>query len=75
MSDVLTSVKKMEESLKRLKAARGTSSAVGTQGMSDDDKIRTQLYLDVKEFGAQVTDYGSFTCYNLFIRYNVTDCG
>jgi len=44
----------MEESLKRLKAGRGTSSSAGTQGLSDDDKIRTQLYLDAKEFGLQV---------------------
>jgi hypothetical protein len=57
-SDVLTSVKKMEESLKRLKAARGTSSAGGAQGMSDDDKIRLQLYLDVKEFGTQMAVAG-----------------
>ena len=54
-TDVLTAVKKMEESLKRLKAGRGTSVAGGMQGMSDDDKIRQQLYLDVKEFGHQMT--------------------
>jgi len=53
-SDVLTSVKKMEESLRRLRTARGTSSAGGSQGMSDDDKIRLQLYLDVKELSTQV---------------------
>jgi len=58
-SDVLTSVKKMEESLRRLRTARGTSSAGGSQGMSDDDKIRLQLCLDVKELRTQVhyTDY------------------
>ena len=44
----------MEESLKRLKAARGTSATGGNQGMTDDDKIRLQLTLDVKEFGQQV---------------------
>ena len=53
-SDVLTSVKKMEESLRRLRTARGTSSAGGSQGMSDDDKIRLQLCLDVKELRTQV---------------------
>ena len=53
-SDVLTSVKKMEESLRRLRTARGTSSAGGSQGMTDDDKIRLQLCLDVKELSTQV---------------------
>lgn len=58
-SDVLTSVKKMEESLKRLKKAKTTASDLkslgqGQSGLSDDDKIRLQLYLDVKEFGKQV---------------------
>lgn len=58
MSDVLNSVKKMEESLKRLKQARRSpatnpvSSSGG--GMSDDDKIRLQLALDVEHLGEQV---------------------
>ncbi|RMC12713.1 hypothetical protein DUI87_10238 [Hirundo rustica rustica] len=57
VSDVLSSVKKMEESLKRLKQARrtATSNPVGTNGgMSDDNKIRLQLALDVEYFGEQV---------------------
>ena len=41
----------MEESLKRLKKARKSAAAAG---MSDDDKIRLQLYLDVQHFGEQV---------------------
>lgn len=51
VSDVLNSVKKMEESLKRLKQARKTTptNPVGPSGgMSDDDKIRLQLALDVE---------------------------
>ena len=52
-SDMLTSVKKMEESLKRLKKAKSGSGAT-SQGLSDDDKIRLQLYLDVKQFGEKV---------------------
>lgn len=55
---MLNSVKKMEESLKRLKQARKTaaSNPVGTNGgMSDDDKIRLQLALDVEYFGEQVS--------------------
>ena len=60
MSDVLHSVKKMEESLKRLKQARKTnpanpSGSSGSGGMSDDDKIRLQLALDVAYLGEQVT--------------------
>ena len=52
-SDMLTAVKKMEESLKRLKKAKSASGAT-SQGLSDDDKIRLQLYLDVKQFGEKV---------------------
>lgn len=48
----------MEESLKRLKQARrtATSNPVGTNGgMSDDNKIRLQLALDVEYYGEQVS--------------------
>ncbi|KAM9298723.1 conserved oligomeric Golgi complex subunit 2 isoform 3-T3 [Morus bassanus] len=61
VSDVLSSVKKMEESLKRLKQARRTvtSNPVGTNGgMSDDNKIRLQLALDVEYFGEQIQKMG-----------------
>ncbi|KAJ7400115.1 component of oligomeric golgi complex 2 [Pitangus sulphuratus] len=61
VSDVLSSVKKMEESLKRLKQARrtATSNPVGTNGgMSDDNKIRLQLALDVEYFGEQIQKMG-----------------
>ena len=37
--------------MKRLKRGKASQS-VG--GMSDDDKIRLQLYLDVQEYGKQV---------------------
>uniref|UniRef100_A0A8C9DG17 Conserved oligomeric Golgi complex subunit 2 n=1 Tax=Prolemur simus TaxID=1328070 RepID=A0A8C9DG17_PROSS len=61
VSDVLSSVKKMEESLKRLKQARKTAatSTVGPSGgMSDDDKIRLQLALDVEYLGEQIQKMG-----------------
>ncbi|KAL2770705.1 conserved oligomeric Golgi complex subunit 2 isoform 2 [Daubentonia madagascariensis] len=61
VSDVLNSVKKMEESLKRLKQARKTTPAnpVGPSGgMSDDDKIRLQLALDVEYLGEQIQKMG-----------------
>ena len=57
-ADVLTSVQKMEESLKRLKKARGGGAAAAAASsdaaVSDDDKIRLQLALDVKSFKSQL---------------------
>ena len=44
----------MEDSLKRLKKVRGTDKGSGAQGMSDDDKIRYQLVLDIENYGDQV---------------------
>uniref|UniRef100_A0A8C6Q638 Conserved oligomeric Golgi complex subunit 2 n=1 Tax=Nothobranchius furzeri TaxID=105023 RepID=A0A8C6Q638_NOTFU len=58
ISEVLSSVRKMEESLKRLKQARKGASATtttgGNGGPSDDGKIRLQLALDVEYLGEQV---------------------
>ena len=58
ISDVLSSVRKMEESLKRLKQARKgavAASTAGTNGgLTDDSKIRLQLALDVEYLGEQV---------------------
>jgi hypothetical protein len=79
-SNLLTSVKKMEDSLKHLKRARGdakqasasdVSASVAAQQqlqtqssqvaqLSDDDKIRLQLYLDVCEFGKSLMDKCSY---------------
>ncbi|XP_026902834.1 conserved oligomeric Golgi complex subunit 2 isoform X4 [Acinonyx jubatus] len=64
VSDVLNSVKKMEESLKRLKQARKTTptNPIGPGGgMSDDDKIRLQLALDVEYLGEQIQKMGLAT--------------
>ncbi|XP_062938807.1 conserved oligomeric Golgi complex subunit 2 isoform X2 [Cynocephalus volans] len=61
VSDVLSSVKKMEESLKRLKQARkstATTPAGPSGGTSDDDKIRLQLALDVAYLGEQIQKMG-----------------
>ncbi|CAO2609426.1 Conserved oligomeric Golgi complex subunit 2 [Lemmus lemmus] len=61
VSDVLNSVKKMEESLKRLKQARrapATNPVSSSGGMSDDDKIRLQLALDVEFLGEQIRKMG-----------------
>lgn len=61
VSDVLSSVKKMEESLKRLKQARKTVTSTSTglnAGVSDDNKIRLQLAMDVEYLGEQVEKMG-----------------
>uniref|UniRef100_A0A8C1ITM0 Conserved oligomeric Golgi complex subunit 2 n=1 Tax=Cyprinus carpio TaxID=7962 RepID=A0A8C1ITM0_CYPCA len=61
ISDVLSSVRKMEESLKRLKQARKTTttSTIGINaGPSDDSKIRLQLALDVEYLGEQIEKMG-----------------
>ena len=66
-TDVLTSIKKTEDSLLRLKRTRkpaggqgaqtGTgSSSDSTATMTDDDKIRLQFALDVTDFGKIVRD-------------------
>jgi len=47
VSDVLTSVQKTEESLKRLRKDRVTSVL---NGINDDDKIRMQLVIDVDTY-------------------------
>ncbi|XP_036980635.1 conserved oligomeric Golgi complex subunit 2 [Acanthopagrus latus] len=62
ISEVLSSVRKMEESLKRLKQARKgattTSSAGANGGPTDDSKIRLQLALDVEYLGEQIQKMG-----------------
>ena len=55
VQDVLCNVTKMEESLRKLKKVRERGGATGGEkdksgGLSDDDKIRLQLYLDVSFF-------------------------
>ena len=67
VSDVLAAVQKMEESLKRLKRVRdsktnlagGGATGDSGKGVSDDDKIRLQLYLDVLHFLSRMrSDFG-----------------
>uniref|UniRef100_A0A665U814 Conserved oligomeric Golgi complex subunit 2 n=1 Tax=Echeneis naucrates TaxID=173247 RepID=A0A665U814_ECHNA len=61
ISEVLSSVRKMEESLKRLKQARKSASTTTTAGSNggptDDSKIRLQLALDVEYLGEQVSEH------------------
>lgn len=51
IQDVLTSIKKMEDSLKILKRARDKSTGQLSRGfMTDNDKIRRQLAIDMAHF-------------------------
>lgn len=60
--DVLTSVQKTEESLRRLKNLREKSSlntsASDRQGLSDDDKIRLQLQVDIIHWATEIDKIG-----------------
>jgi len=57
VTDVLTSVQKTEESLRRLKKIRDKSTGIlpsEPQGISDDEKIRIQLKVDVNGYAKMV---------------------
>ncbi|XP_033175603.1 conserved oligomeric Golgi complex subunit 2 isoform X2 [Bombus impatiens] len=59
VTDVLTSVQKTEESLRRLKKIRDKSTGSLTsevQGISDDEKIRIQLQVDVQAYANMITE-------------------
>ncbi|XP_077256451.1 conserved oligomeric Golgi complex subunit 2 [Temnothorax americanus] len=59
VTDVLTSVQKTEESLRRLKKIRDKSTGIlpsEPQGISDDEKIRIQLKVDVDGYTNMVKD-------------------
>eukprot|EP00111_Clytia_hemisphaerica_P003375 TCONS_00009640-protein len=65
VNELLTSIKKTEDSLLRLKqqrmAAAGQSSPIlanKASEASDEDKIRKQLLLDAQEFGVQMEKLG-----------------
>ncbi|XP_054154324.1 conserved oligomeric Golgi complex subunit 2-like [Oppia nitens] len=65
-SEVLTSVQKIEDSLKRLKKLKiGNQSNQlknNLNNMSDDDKIRLQIYYDVQEYGKQIEEKLKIDC-------------
>eukprot|EP00898_Chlorokybus_atmophyticus_P000165 jgi/Chlat1/1149/Chrsp112S01611 len=56
--DFVTTVKKTESSLKRLKGRTGGMDGSASGGVSDTDKIMHQLVLDVKEYGKQLQRIG-----------------
>lgn len=63
VDELLTSVKKTEDSLKRLKKMRKASD-VTPAGLSDDDKIREQIFLDAQHFRDTVGGgtFSTFVC-------------
>ena len=69
VSEVLDGVQKMEESLRRLKRGRDKQNPANSagqenksenkeKGVSDDDKIRLQLFVDVKHYIQTVKSLG-----------------
>lgn len=63
LSDVLSSIKKMEESLQRLQKMRSSTKkdqldTNGVAKITDDDKIRMQFSLDVVEYGKKMNEIG-----------------
>lgn len=69
--EVLTSVQRTEDSLKKLKKANQKAMAAATgatsraSSMSDDDKIRLQIYFDVQELGVEVQRRLNFDLYSV----------
>lgn len=64
VNEVLTSVQKTEESIRRLKNLRERSQQAAnvnsekqTQLMSDDDKIRLQLQIDIRHYVSSIESY------------------
>ena len=55
MTEVLTSVKRTEDSLMKLR--RNRQSLLPSAGMSDDNKIRLQIALDIEAFSSKVSQY------------------
>lgn len=64
VDEVLTSVQKTEESLRRLKTLREKSTAQTQMGsdktpsITDDDKIRAQFYVDVGHWSKRIEEMG-----------------
>ena len=61
--ELLTTVRKTEDSLKRLKKqfkrpGAAANAAEDGVSVSDEDKIRMQILLDVKQFGEEVAALG-----------------
>ena len=55
-SEVLNNVKRTEDSLLKLKKNRRSLIPETTSGMSDDNKIRLQLSIDIEHYIKQVQE-------------------
>ncbi len=55
VSETLSLVKSIEDGLKRFKKKGTTARHTDTASMSDEDKIRTQMSLDVEAFQDEVS--------------------
>ena len=53
-SELLLNVKRTEDSLLKLNAYRKSSAPSPSEGMTDDNKIRLQLALDVEHYSTHV---------------------
>lgn len=60
-------MRKVEDSLRRLRVARAVGGAqqAGGVGKTDDDKIRHQVYLDTQEYIAQVNSWSHFRLFEI----------
>nr|KAJ3420489.1 Conserved oligomeric Golgi complex subunit 2 [Polyrhizophydium stewartii] len=56
VKDMLASVKTIEEGLKRYKKTR--KAAPSAEGLSDDDRIRLQIQLDVEQYARELRQLG-----------------
>ena len=54
-NEVLGNVKRTEDSLLKLKRSRKSLIPETTDGLSDDNKIRLQVAIDIEQFSKQVT--------------------
>merc|ERR1711953_892243 len=58
ITEVLEASRKMEASLEKLKQMRKTKATEKNDKMSDDDKIRLQIKIDVEHFGTKFIELG-----------------
>ena len=68
VDELVASIKKTEESLQRLKRLRkgpeSNTQASSSNEMSDESKIRKQLFLDVEQFGKEASSLTDFEMEN-----------
>ncbi|KAI8800635.1 oligomeric golgi complex component, COG2-domain-containing protein [Cladochytrium replicatum] len=58
VSELLANERKMQESLRKFKKGKKTTGDDGVGGLSDEDKIRLQVYLDVEQLTVELSQLG-----------------